>query len=162
MKPNNRAPHISPMSFKVNWPVFSQDFILKAQEQLQHALNSGKKPDNIVGSIQVQQLNMGTKPPELEILEISELIKDRFKGIFKLSYTGDCFIKVSTQVQANPLHARARKTKMLNKSILFADKALVVPMEMSISQLSLRGIVVLVVDKEKGITLVFKNDPLER
>ena len=35
-------------------------------------------------------------------------------------------------------------------------------MEMRISNLKLKGIVVLVVDQEKGVTLVFKNDPLER
>lgn len=34
-------------------------------------------------------------------------------------------------------------------------------MELRISDLKLRGIVVLVVSKTKGITLVFKNDPLE-
>lgn len=34
-------------------------------------------------------------------------------------------------------------------------------MQMRISKLKLKGIIVLVVDKERGITLVFKNDPLE-
>lgn len=46
-------------------------------------------------------------------------------------------------------------------SILAADRPLVVPMLLRISDLKLRGIVVLVVSKTKGITLVFKNDPLE-
>lgn len=45
--------------------------------------------------------------------------------------------------------------------ILAADKPLVVPMVLRISQLKLRGIIVLVVHKTKGVTLVFKNDPLE-
>lgn len=45
--------------------------------------------------------------------------------------------------------------------MLAAHKPFVVPMEMRISKVKLRGIVVLVVDKEKGVTLVFKNDPLE-
>jgi mitochondrial distribution and morphology protein 34 len=45
--------------------------------------------------------------------------------------------------------------------MLASHYPLVVPMEMRISQVKLRGIVVLVVDQEKGITLVFKNDPLE-
>lgn len=35
-------------------------------------------------------------------------------------------------------------------------------MQLRISNLKLRGIVVLVIDKLKGITLVFKNDPLEK
>ncbi|KAJ3320067.1 ERMES complex subunit [Boothiomyces sp. JEL0866] len=133
------------MSFKVNWPSFSSDFIEKATEQLTTALNTGKKPENIVGDITVTALNMGTKPPDLEILEISELIQDRFKGIFKLQYQGDASIVVQTQVQANPLSIPPN----------------VVPMQMRISKLKLKGIIVLVVDKERGITLVFKNDPLE-
>lgn len=45
--------------------------------------------------------------------------------------------------------------------ILAADRPLVVPMLLRISDLKLRGIVVLVVSKTKGVTLVFKNDPLE-
>lgn len=46
-------------------------------------------------------------------------------------------------------------------SVLAADQPLIVPMLLRISDLKLRGIVVLVVSKTKGITLVFKNDPLE-
>ena len=45
--------------------------------------------------------------------------------------------------------------------ILFAAAPLVVPMTLRLSSLSLRAIVVLVVSRQKGITLVFKNDPLE-
>lgn len=45
--------------------------------------------------------------------------------------------------------------------ILFAAAPLVVPMTLRLSNLSLRAIVVLVVSRQKGITLVFKNDPLE-
>lgn len=45
--------------------------------------------------------------------------------------------------------------------ILFAAAPLIVPMTLQLSSLSLRAIVVLVVSRQKGITLVFKNDPLE-
>jgi hypothetical protein len=34
-------------------------------------------------------------------------------------------------------------------------------MEMRISKVQLKGIVILVVDKDKGVTLVFKSDPLQ-
>lgn len=57
-----------------------------------------------------------------------------------------------------PTTAAARHTR---PGVLAADRPLVVPMELRISDLKLRGIVVLVVSKTKGITLVFKNDPLE-
>jgi hypothetical protein len=105
---------------------------------------------------------MGSKPPELEILEIGDLSPDRFKGIFKLVYQGDGYIDLQTAVQANPL-CISSPSMVLNvgRPMLAAAKPLVVPMDMRISQVRLRGIIVLVVDKEKGVTLVFKNDPLE-
>lgn len=46
------------------------------------------------------------------------------------------------------------------RPVLAADQPLIVPMLLRISELKLRGLVVLVVSKTKGITLVFKNDPL--
>ncbi|KDN38461.1 hypothetical protein K437DRAFT_259411 [Tilletiaria anomala UBC 951] len=45
--------------------------------------------------------------------------------------------------------------------ILFAATPLIVPMKLRLSHLRLRAIIVLIVSKAKGITLVFKNDPLE-
>jgi distribution and morphology protein 34 len=46
---------------------------------------------------------MGTTPPELEMLEISELDQDRFKGIFKLNYTGDALLVLETKVQVTTI-----------------------------------------------------------
>ena len=45
--------------------------------------------------------------------------------------------------------------------MLFAAAPLIVPMRLRLSQLQLRAIIVLVISRQKGITLVFKNDPLE-
>ncbi|KAI8925366.1 hypothetical protein BC831DRAFT_415132 [Entophlyctis helioformis] len=152
------------MSFRINWPEFSPEFIEKAKAQLTVALNHGQsKPANIVDRIVVKELDMGTKPPDLEILEISELVEDRFKGIFKLVYNGDAFIIIQTRVQANPLTVPARDRSLnIRQGMLAAHRPLVVPMEIRISNVKLRGIIVLVVDQERGITLVFKNDPLEK
>ncbi|KAL5031856.1 hypothetical protein BDV3_000816 [Batrachochytrium dendrobatidis] len=151
------------MSFKINWPEFSDEFLDQAKSQLTVALNNGGMPDNIVGRIEVKELDMGTKPPDLEILEIGELAEDRFKGIFKLGYSGDAFILIKTKVQANPLTTPLRqRTLNARNTMLAAQQPFVVPMEIRISNVKLRGIIVLVVDKERGITLVFKNDPLER
>ncbi|KAI9095610.1 hypothetical protein DFS34DRAFT_595141 [Phlyctochytrium arcticum] len=151
------------MSLKLNWPEFSPEFIEKAQQQLTLALNKGEKPSNIVGKIDVNELNMGTAPPDLEILEIGELQEERFRGIFKMSYKGDAYVELHTKVQANPLKTPASNLKINNRGgILAANWPLVVPMKLRISNLVLRGIIVLVVDKHKGVTLVFKNDPLEK
>ncbi|KAI8145041.1 hypothetical protein BJV82DRAFT_512391 [Fennellomyces sp. T-0311] len=150
------------MAFRFNWPEFDAEFYEEARSQLEAALNKGNKPKNIVDHITVKELNMGTSPPELEILEVGELATDKFRGIFKLTYAGDAYIVLQTKVQANPMHARRSDLpRHTRPSILAADRPLVVPMLLRISDLQLRGIVVLVVSKTKGITLVFKNDPLE-
>ncbi|OAJ35809.1 hypothetical protein BDEG_20044 [Batrachochytrium dendrobatidis JEL423] len=49
------------MSFKINWPEFSDEFLDQAKSQLTVALNNGGMPDNIVGRIEVKELDMGTK-----------------------------------------------------------------------------------------------------
>ena len=62
------------------------------------------------------------------------------------------------------MHAKQSTSQLARHTrpkILAADQPLVVPMLLRISDLRLRGIIVLVVSKTKGITLVFKNDPLE-
>ncbi|KWU43478.1 hypothetical protein RHOSPDRAFT_29639 [Rhodotorula sp. JG-1b] len=151
------------MSFNFEWPQFSEAFYDDAREMLAQALNKGTKPPIIADRIEVKELNMGTMPPELEILEIGDLSTDRFRGIFRLTYSGDAYIVLQTRVQANPLNVPRPSLDILNSPrILFAAAPLVVPMTLRLSNLSLRAIVVLVVSRQKGITLVFKNDPLEK
>ena len=48
-----------------------------------------------------------------------------------------------------------------NPSILAADCPLIVPMQLKISLMRLRAIVVLIVSRTTGVTLSFKTDPLE-
>ncbi|KAI7903397.1 uncharacterized protein BX663DRAFT_508460 [Cokeromyces recurvatus] len=150
------------MAFRFNWPEFDSEFYKEATLQLETALNKGNKPKNIVDHISVTELNMGTIAPDLEILEIGELSTDKFRGIFKLTYCGDAFIVIQTKVQANPMYAKESDlSRYTRPNVLAADQPLIVPMLLRISDLKLRGIIVLVVSKTKGITLVFKNDPLE-
>lgn len=87
------------MSFRFDWPEFDKDFIQRASTELENALNRGKKPSNICDLIHVKELNMGTQPPELDILEIGEVSMDRFRGIFKLAYSGDGYLVLETKVQ---------------------------------------------------------------
>lgn len=149
------------MSIKINWPKFSSKFIDKAKEQLSSALNRGQKPQNI-GLISVIDLVMGKTAPELEILDIGDLTEDRFRGTFKLVYAADSYLVIQTKVQANPLSTPNLNLLINNNcKILAADKQLFVPMQLKISNLKLKGIVVLVVDVNKGVTLAFKSDPLE-
>ncbi|KAG0335412.1 ERMES complex subunit [Podila humilis] len=150
------------MAFRFQWPYFSEEFMHEAKTMLTNALNKGNKPAVIVDHITVKELDMGTLPPELEMLEMGELSTERFRGIFKLTYNGDAHIVLQTKVQANPMNVKKTDNpSYTRRGILAADQPLVVPMLLRISDFKLRGIIVLVVDQIKGITLVFKNDPLE-
>ena len=94
------------MAFNFNWSPLMADasFYSRAQELLTAALNKSPKPPIIVDDIIVTELNLGSMPPDLEILEIGDLAEDRFRGIFKMSYSGDAFLTLKTRVQANPLN----------------------------------------------------------
>ena len=89
------------MAFNFNWSPLTADadFYTRAQELLTTALNKSPKPPIIVDDILVNELNLGTTPPDLEILEIGDLAEDRFRGIFKMCYTGDAFVTLKTRVQ---------------------------------------------------------------
>ncbi|KAH8915720.1 hypothetical protein BT69DRAFT_1356348 [Atractiella rhizophila] len=151
------------MSFTFKWPSFSDDFYAKASEILVQGLNRGPMPPIIADKIEVEELNMGTIPPELRILSIGDIALDRFRGIFQLNYTGDAHIVLKTKVQANPLNHPRPPTVDLPSvpSILFASTPLTVPMYLRLSSLRISATIVLVVSKQKGITMVFKNDPLQ-
>lgn len=109
------------MSFTFKWPRFSDQFHADAIQMLDAALNKGNKPPVIADKIEVVELEMGTqvcfvfslsnalfrsttftaemKPPELEIRDIGELTMDQFRGIFRLTYSGDAHIVLRTKVQ---------------------------------------------------------------
>jgi len=92
------------MAFNFNWSPLTADadFYKRAKEMLTTALNKSPKPPIIVDDILVNELNLGSVPPELEILEIGDLAEDRFRGIFKMCYSGDAFLTLKTRVQVCP------------------------------------------------------------
>ncbi|KAI9509454.1 hypothetical protein F5148DRAFT_755210 [Russula earlei] len=151
------------MSFSFQWPRFSDQFHAHAIEMLNAALNKGPKPPVMADKIEVVELEMGTQPPELEIRDIGDLTMEQFRGIFRLTYTGDAYIVLRTKVQANPLNHKQPDIHLMtgSRGMLAAKQALVVPMLLRLSHFRLSSYVVLVVSKQKGITLVFKTDPLQ-
>ncbi|KAF7355734.1 Mitochondrial distribution and morphology protein 34 [Mycena sanguinolenta] len=151
------------MSFTFRWPRFSDQFHYDAIEMLNTALNKGNKPPIIADKIEVVELEMGTQPPELEIRDIGDLTMDQFRGIFRLTYAGDAHLVLKTKVQANPLNHKQPDIHLMagSRGMLAAKQALVVPMLLRLSHFKLSSYVVLVVSKQKGITLVFKTDPLQ-
>jgi len=108
------------LSFSFRWPRFSDKFHAETKELLTTALNKGNKPPIIEDKIEVVELEMGIQvsceipctcpkavslsglccqPPELEIRDIGDLTMEQFRGIFKLSYSGDAYIVIRTKVQ---------------------------------------------------------------
>ncbi|KAF1943710.1 mitochondrial distribution and morphology protein 34 [Clathrospora elynae] len=149
------------MAFNFNWSPLIAD-TSRARDMLTTALNKSPKPPIIVDDIIVTELNLGTTPPELEILEIGDLAEDRFRGIFKMSYAGDAFLTLKTKVQANPLKTYlSTKPDFASPQPLAASAGLTIPLQITLSNIRLSGFVILVFSKQKGLTLVFRNDPLE-
>ncbi|KAI0999967.1 Mitochondrial distribution and morphology protein 34 [Podosphaera aphanis] len=152
------------MAFNFNWSPLMADanFYQRAQEMLTTALNKSPKPPIIVGDILVNELNLGSIPPELEILEIGDLAEDRFRGIFKMCYSGDAFLTLKTRVQANPMNTYlSSKPSFTSPKPLAAASGLTIPLQISLSEIKLSAFIILVFSKQKGLTLVFRNDPLE-
>lgn len=151
------------MSFQFEWPEFSDEFQQHARQLVENALNKGNKPPIIADRIEVVEIEMGSQPPELEIRDIGEITMDQFRGIFRLSYNGDAYIVLRTKVQANPLTHKKPDIHLMagSRGILAAHQPLVVPMLLRLSRFKINCYVVLVVSKQKGITLVFKTDPLQ-
>lgn len=149
------------MAFNFNWSPLIADTD-RVRDMLTTALNKSPKPPIIVDDILVNELNLGSTPPELDILEIGDLAEDRFRGIFKMSYTGDAYLTLKTRVQANPLNTYlSTKPSFASPQPLAASSSLTIPLQITLSDIRLSGFVILVFSKQKGITLVFRNDPLE-
>src|ERR1700753_1338905 len=149
------------MAFNFNWSPLIAD-TSRAREMLTAALNKSPKPPIIVDDIIVTELNLGETPPDLEILEIGDLAEDRFRGIFKMSYTGDAFLTLKTRVQANPLNTYlSTKPSFASPQPLAAASGLTIPLQITLSDIRLTGFVILVFSRQKGLTIVFRNDPLE-
>ncbi|KXH40675.1 mitochondrial distribution and morphology protein 34 [Colletotrichum simmondsii] len=152
------------MAFNFNWSPLTADaeFYQRARELLTTALNKNPKPPIIVDDILVTEFNLGSVPPELEILEIGDIAEDRFRGIFKMCYSGDAFLTLKTRVQANPMNTYlSSKPGFTSPQPLAAASGLTIPLSITLSEIKLSAFIILVFSRQKGLTLVFRNDPLE-
>lgn len=158
------------MSFNVNWDTLETDALRDwTTELLTGALNSGTRPNILASDITIKDLNFGKIAPEFEILEIGELDKDRFRGIFKINYDGDFHLTLHTQVQANPLkihsdNSREREVAedaFVTPEFLLSTEPFNIPLDLKLSDIKISGIGIIVFSQTKGLTLVFRNDPLD-
>lgn len=152
------------MAFNFNWAPLSGDpgFYKRAEELLTNAMNKNQKPPIIVDDIIVTELNLGEVPPDLEVVEISDIGVDKFRGTFKMSYAGNAFITIKTRVQANPFNTYlVTRPAYASPRPLAAAAGLTIPLAITLSDFKLSAIIILVFSKQKGLTIVFRNDPLE-
>lgn len=156
------------MSININWNSLEQESLLSwSKGLLNNALNSGKRPSILASQIEIKDLHFGHNAPVVEILEIGELDDDKFRGIFKVKYAGDSHINLGTKIQANPMNIfTTNSVNKYNYDFTLPDLSMVnqsfkIPIDVRLSEISLSCIVIVVFNKTKGLTLVFKNDPLE-
>lgn len=158
------------MSFNVNWNTLETDSLRSwTIELLTDALNSGKRPNILASDITIKDLHFGKIAPTFEILEIGELGKDRFRGIFKITYIGDFHLTLHTKVQANPfkiysdnsLEKEVSTSRFITPDFLLSTDPFNLPMDLKLSDIKISGIGIIVFSKSKGLTLVFRNDPLD-
>ncbi|KAI3637187.1 hypothetical protein MIR68_004893 [Amoeboaphelidium protococcarum] len=149
------------MSLRFNWPEFNEEFYAFAKLHIAKALNDIK--NDVISDIEVNDLFMGSQPPHAEIIEISSLELQRIKGILKVSYSGDAFIQIKAKVQINPLSRlhHQQQHSLLRTGARAAYKPLVLPLALTISQLELDAIMSVAYSKQNGLTVNFKNDPLQ-
>ena len=161
------------MSFKVNWNSLETEPLTNwTKELLTSALNSGKSPNILASNITIKDLNFGKIAPDFEILEIGELDRDRFRGIFKIDYQGDFHLTLHTKVQANPLNiyyhnslekevCNYSQDEFITPNFLLSNEQFAIPLDLKLSDIKINGIGIIVFSKSKGLTLVFRNDPLD-
>lgn len=152
------------MSFSINWQAFAQQekFQSHIHEMLTNALNK-QKPLILEDRIRVVNLDWGTEAPLLEVLEIADVATDRFRGVFKLSYNGGATITVATKVQANPLnmYPKGAPVKFALPEFVAAPVSFPIPLHLTLHNIKLQATVIVVFSKTGGLTLVFRNDPLQ-
>ena len=162
------------MSFNVNWSSLGSESLSNwTRELLTDALNSGKRPNILASDIQVKDMKFGEIGPRFEILEIGELDRDRFRGIFKINYDGDFDLTLHTDVQANPMNIYSRNfsegeldeqeegNNFITPKFVGSDEPFALPLDLRLSDIKISGIGIIVFSASKGLTLVFRNEPLD-
>ena len=154
------------MSFRLNWNAIEKDsFAAYTRELLEEALNSGKRPSILSDGIRIVDLNFGTMAPNFQILEIGDLGVDKFRGIFNFKYYGDASITVKTKISASLLKNYNNNIddefSFIKPNFIVSDCDFDIPLNLTLSNFKMSSIIIIVFSKSKGLTLVFKNDPLE-
>ncbi len=138
------------MSFEFRWPLFDEPFKRDLAHQIEEAINYGPSSPIIIGRIAISTLEPGTIPPAVEILEIGELNLVSLRVLFRVAYRGDAKITLQLRVKYNPFSIGDD-----------TDGNCIAPVELTVSNLVINAVVSVYANRCSGVTVAFKNDPLE-
>lgn len=152
------------MSFKFSWNpgLINSSNFKQIAAVLEEGLKKGPKPEGVIGDVTVDDIQLGSIAPRLQMIEVTELDTDQFKGVFYMVYDGDASITMHTQVEANALITSCDSAPPFALPHFASSlSSLPMPLQFTISHVKLAGTITLVVSKKKGVILVFRDDPLK-
>lgn len=153
------------MSFQFNW-VFPnpQNLYDQAKVVLKEAVNKGPMSPVMADDISVESLDFGTIAPTLDIVDITDIGHDSFRGVLRMEYNGDFNLCLRTQIEANPLsilRQTGSPSQFALPKIVAASSSLLLPLRVEISEIRLAGVITVVFSPRKGLTILFDDNPLQ-
>ncbi|CCH43541.1 hypothetical protein BN7_3093 [Wickerhamomyces ciferrii] len=151
------------MSFLFNWMDLK---ILDLKTSINSLLSSiqtnetndqSNESNEIPKNLSISSLSIGKTPPIFELLEIIDLKKDKFKGLFKFLYNGELNITFKTDYEANSIKL-IQFDDFTKPNFILVDKSSILPVEFKIKNLKIDSFLTVVYNLDK-ITIVFNDDP---
>ncbi|EFA86204.1 hypothetical protein PPL_00766 [Heterostelium album PN500] len=157
------------MSFKLTWGPFDESFYETIKKGLNQTLNSGPPIPNIVDKLLVHEFCLGDKPPALELLQVADASKEKFKFIFHVSYQGNGLLELRTRVQANPVFlgtsitpSRTERKLLRHMNMGSAMNPHIMPLSIVITDIVFDGELEFSFINNKSIQAFFATDPLRQ
>ncbi|EGG18607.1 histidine kinase [Cavenderia fasciculata] len=157
------------MSFKLTWGPFDEEFYNNIKTGLTKTLNAGPPIPNIVDQLAVHDFHLGDKPPQLELKQVADASKEKFKFIFHVNYRGNGLLELRTKVQANPVYlgtsialTRHEKQLLQQLNIGSASNPHIMPLSIIITDIVFDGELTVALVNNKSIEASFTTDPLKQ
>jgi len=138
------------MSFKFDWSRVStnQELLEQVKTKINTALREALSGnDNCI--VCLRKLDLGSEPPELQIIKISELKQNKLHLVFAFSYQGNASMEMDINLQVNPLVSDKGRIGRLGRThtgVLAAHLPLRAPIYTVLSKFQLDGTLALAID----------------
>ncbi|KAG9392018.1 Mitochondrial distribution and morphology protein 34 [Carpediemonas membranifera] len=130
------------MSFQFNWAAIEDIILQNVDEMIVSKLNEFIEKDTtvIAGPIRVDELHLGHKPPELDIVDVIAADFNSLQAVFHLRYSGDAWCRVSGFVKSNAAPAATPASSFMHRAMGTAptllSKQTRIPLSVTLSSLS--------------------------